>query len=173
MMLTVGSEGIYDWLVTDQQFDLLEVCPEVVLGQYVAITSIDSGALRLSDEELRAGWEAREKIAYSPKIEQASGLPSAGWDEWYIFGRPTDLGISHLAENIFEVPQQPGHISVFVNFRLALHLPEMKVLNDMFWQQIARVRPESYVADNDYLNFVTMNKTLFASVHDALKGVGS
>jgi hypothetical protein len=44
-MLTVGSQGLYEWLVTDQQFDPLKVCPEVVLGKYVAITSIDSGVL--------------------------------------------------------------------------------------------------------------------------------
>jgi hypothetical protein len=44
-MLNVGSRGDYEWLVTDQQFDLLQVCPEVVLGKHVAITSIDSGAL--------------------------------------------------------------------------------------------------------------------------------
>ncbi len=169
LMLTVGSEGTYYWLVTDQQFDLLEVCPEVVLGKYVAITSIDSGPLTPTDEELRAGWEAHEKIAYSPKIEHATDLPRSGWDEWYIFSTPTDLGISHLAENIFEVPQQQGHLSVFVNYCLALHQPEMKDLIDMFWRQIARVRPESYLADNDNLNFVTMNRSLFAKVRDAVK----
>lgn len=37
-MLTFGSEGAYEWLVTDQQFDLLQLCPEIVLGKYVAIT---------------------------------------------------------------------------------------------------------------------------------------
>jgi hypothetical protein len=41
-MLTVGSEGLYEWLVTDQQFDLLQISPEVVLGKYIAVTSIDS-----------------------------------------------------------------------------------------------------------------------------------
>jgi hypothetical protein len=35
------------------------------------------------------------------------------------------------------------------------------------------VRPESYVADNDYLSFVSMNKALFASVHDAVKALGT
>ncbi len=84
-MLTVGSEGLYEWLVTDQQFDLLQVCPEVVLEKYVAITSIDSGRLVPTDEETAAGWETRGTIAYSPKIQNIKGLPRDGWDEWYIW----------------------------------------------------------------------------------------
>src|SRR5579872_2503725 len=111
-MLTLGSQGVYEWLVTDEQFDLLELCPEIVLGKYVAVTSIDSGQLIPTDKETAAGWQSRAKIAYSPKIENAQDLPSEGWDEWYIFNTPTDLGISHLGENIFEVPQEQGHLSV-------------------------------------------------------------
>jgi hypothetical protein len=113
-MLTVGSEGFYEWLVSDQQFDLLQLCPEVVLG----------------------------------------------------------LGTSHLGENIFEVPQEQGHLSVLVNYGFALHPPERSNLATLFWPQIARIRPESYVADNDYLTFVSVNKNLFASVRDAVKALG-
>ncbi len=171
-MLTVGSEGLYQWLVADQQIDLLQVCPEVILEKYVAITSIDSGLLVPTEEETAAGWETREKIAYSPKIQNIKGLPRAGWDEWYIFDNPADLGTNHLAENVFEVPQEQGHVSVFVNYCFALHQPEIKDLTTLFWQQIARIRPESYLADNDYLNFVSRNKTLFASVRDAVTALG-
>jgi hypothetical protein len=42
-------------LVTDLQFDLLQLCPEVVLGKYIAITSFDSGPLAPTDEET-GGW---------------------------------------------------------------------------------------------------------------------
>jgi hypothetical protein len=172
-MLTVGSQGLYEWLVTDQQFDLLKVCPEVVLGKYVAITSIDSGVLVPTEEEMTAGWESRLKIAYSPKIQNVKGLPRAGWDEWYIFNTPTDLGTSHLAENIFEVPHDHGHVSVLVNYYFALDPPERsKDFATLFWAQLARIRPESYVADNDYLTFVSTNKTLFASVRDAVRALG-
>lgn len=123
-MLTVGSQGLYEWLVTDENFDLLQLCQEVVLGKYVAITSIDSGPLVPTDKQTAAGWQSRGKIAYSPKIQNAEELPRGGWDEWYVFDNPTDLGTSHLAENIFEVPQEKGHVSVFVNYGFALHLPE-------------------------------------------------
>ncbi len=172
-MFTVGSQGSYGWLVTDDNFDLLQLCPEIVLGKYVAVTSIDSGQLIPTDKETAAGWQSRAKIAYSPKIETAQDLPHGGWDEWYIFNSPTDLGTSHLAENIFEVPQEQGHVSVLVNYGFTLHPPERsKNLATLFWEQLARIRPESYVADNDYLTFVSMNKSLFASVRDAVKALG-
>jgi hypothetical protein len=168
-MLTVGVQGLYQWLVTDLQFDLLQLCPEVVLGKYVAITSFDSDTLVPNDEETAAGWKTRGNIAYSPKVQHIKGIPREGWDEWYIFENPTDLGTSHLKENVFEVPLSRGNVSVFVNYCFGLHQPEWKDIAALFWQQMALICPESYVADNDFLNFVSMNKTLFASVHDAVK----
>jgi hypothetical protein len=151
-MLTVGTQGPYEWLVTDEQFDLLQICPEVVLGKYVAITSIDSGPLVPSEKQTAAGWQSRGKIAYSPKVKNPQDLPRARWDEWYIFDNPTDLGASYIGENIFDVPQQRQHVAVFVNYNFALHRPEMKDLATLFWEQIAWIRPESFVADNeDYL----------------------
>jgi hypothetical protein len=172
-MVTVGSQGAYEWLVTDESFDLLELCPEIVLGKYVAVTSIDSGQLIPTDKETAAGWQSRAKIAYSPKIENAQDLTRNGWDEWYIFNTPIDLGTSHLAENIFEVPHEQGHLSVLVNYGFALHPPERAhSLADLFWPQMAWIRPESYVADNDYLTFVSMNKVVFTRVRDAVKALG-
>jgi hypothetical protein len=170
-MFTVGSQGSYQWLVTDENFDLLKLCPEIVLGKYVAVTSIDSGQLNPTDKEKAAGWQTRERIAYSPKIENAEEIPHEGWDEWYIFHTPADLGTSHLAENIFEVPQEQGHLSVLVNYGFALHPPERARLADLFWPQMARILPESYVADNDFLTFVTMNEALFARVRDVVKAL--
>ena len=170
-MLTVGSQGVYEWLVTDRQFDLLRTCPDVVLGRHVAITSFDSGPLALTDEEKAAGWESRSNIAYSPKIQNAASVPRSEYDEWYIFGCPVDLGTSHLEENMFEAPQEPGHVSVFVNYGFALHPPDRTSLAYLFWPQIERIRPESYVADNDYLTFVSANKALFVNVLDAVKAI--
>lgn len=168
-MLTVGSQGVYEWLVTDQQFDLLRICPAIVLGKYVAINSFDSSPLVLNDEEKAAGWQNRSNIAYSPIVQNVSSVPRAEYDEWYIFDAPADLGVSHLSENVFEVAQEQGHVSVFVNYGFALHPTERTGLADLFWPQMERIRPESYLADNDYLTFVTANKTLFVSLLHAVK----
>jgi hypothetical protein len=171
VMITIGSHGHYEWLVTDEDFDLLQLCPEVVLGKYVAVTSFDSGQFVPTEKEAAAGWRSSEKIAYSPKIEIAGELPRDGWDEWYIFKNPTYLGTSYLHENIFEVQQEPGRLLVFVNYNFAPHLSDMGDFPSMFWQQMERVSPESYLADNYFLSFVSMNKPLFASVHDAVKAL--
>jgi len=173
-MLGVGSQGLYQWLVTDKQFDLLQLCPEVVLGKYVAVTSIDSGALVPTQKEIVSGWRSQKKIAYSPRVEAVHDFPRAGWDEWYIFNDPTDLGESHLGGNIFELPQGRGHLSVFVNYGFAPHPPERSAgLAELFWQQMEWIQPESYVADNDYLTLVTSNNTLFTHVHESIKALGS
>ena len=126
------------------------------------------------EKEKAAGWQSRANVAYSPKINNGEDVPRDGWDEWYIFNTPTDLGNSHLAENIFEVPQEPGHLSVFVNYGFALHPPERAdlTLTRMFWAQMTRIQPESYVADNDDLTFVSANKTIFASVRDRVTALG-
>jgi hypothetical protein len=157
-MLTVGSQQSYEWLVTDQQFDLLRVCPDIVLGKYIAITSFDSGPLVLTDEEKAAGWKSQGNVAYSPEIRGPQSVPRDQYDEWYIFSSPIELGASRIGANIFEVPQEQGHVSVFVNYGFALHPPERAHLANLFWSQIARIHPEAYVADNDYLTFVSMKR---------------
>ena len=169
VVLKIGSQGVYEWLATDRALDLLVVCPDLVKGKYLAITSLDSGPLVPTEEEKEAGWEQRSNIAYSPKIQAVASVPRAEWDEWYIFDRPVDLGISHLGENIFEAPQTKGHVSVFVNYGFALYPADRAGLVDLFWPQLERIQPESYVADNDYLTFVSANEELFASILRAVR----
>lgn len=170
-MLETGTHGIYEWLVTDREFDLLQICPEVAIGKYVAITSLDSGPLVPTEKEIAAGWQSRGGIAYSPKIQTAQEVPRAGWDEWYIFEGPADLGTSHIGDNVFEVPHDERHVSVLVNYNFAFHLQDMEVFADIFWKQIAWIRPESYVGDNYFLNFVSKNKSLFVAVRDAVEAL--
>jgi hypothetical protein len=168
--LASGSHGAYKWLSSRHDLgDLLELCPDVVLGKYLAVTSIDSSYLSPSAEETSAGWENRRGVAYSPLIESVEKLPRAGWDEWYVFAQPVDLGVSRLKSNIFDPALKPGEVGVFVNYGFAFHPPERATsLDDPFWNQLDHIRPESYIADNDYLTFVTRDESLFAAVAKAL-----
>src|ERR1017187_2295846 len=78
--LATGSHGAYKWLTTRHELDdILRLCPAVVLGKYLAITSIDSGHLSPSTEEKLAGWESRLGIAYSPLVQSVETLPRDGW----------------------------------------------------------------------------------------------
>jgi hypothetical protein len=55
-----------------------------------------------------------------------------------------------------------------VNYCFALHRPEMKDLADLFWNQLDWIQPESYIADNDQLTFVSRDASLFAAVGETL-----
>lgn len=171
--LAVGSRNGYEWLVCRANAtDLLRLCPEVVLGRYVAVTSLDSGPVCLNDIDRAAGWEFAGGIAYSPKIQQVEMLPRDQFDEWYVFVQPANLGeAAPSPQNIFESEIEQGKVHRFVNFGgFALHAPEDADLARLFWQQLDWIHPESYMADGDYLNFVSANKQLFNAVRDAFTG---
>jgi hypothetical protein len=144
--VTAGSHGDYQWLVTEHKLDdLLRICPAVVLGKYVAVTSWDSGSLKLNDEEKSVGWESRKGIAYSVRIQSIEALPTrGGYDEWYLFGAPVDLGGLGRG-NVFEAPLSPGQVWAFVNYAdgFGLHNPSVHGLVDLFWRQLVGSFPSA------------------------------
>lgn len=166
-----GSRGEYLWLATNRH-DLATLvlhCPKAFLGKYVIVTSLDSGPLRLTEEQKTAGWRSQNEIAYSPQVQSPDELPYGGFDEWYVFDSPKQLGeVWH--GNVFDGHQTPQQISVFCNFGdFSPHDPELEALVSLFWRQIDQIRPQSYVADgNAFLTFVSRDKELFADVHQAL-----
>jgi hypothetical protein len=169
--LKSGSHDAYRWLTTTaHDFDsLLTLCPTAVIGKYLAVTAFDSGSLSLSDEEKASGWESRKGISYSPLIESVGTLPErGGFDEWYVFGAPVDLGEKGQG-NIFEAPLLSGQIEVFVNFAEGFDLYRPNDLAPLFWRQLKWIRPESYIADtHQTLTFVSANRNVFEAVRQAL-----
>ena len=59
-----------------------------------------------------------------------------------------------------------------MNYGFALHLSERNSLADLFWNQLDWLLPETYIADNDHLTFVTRDESLFAAVCEALSRAG-
>jgi hypothetical protein len=169
--LTVGSYGDYEWLATEHCLDdLLRLCPEIVLGKYISVTSIDSGRLFLTDEDIAAGWESRGGIGYSPKVSKVETLPREGWDEWYVFEEPTDLGqLEAQGSNVFEVALTKGEVYTFVNYNFGLHRADMETLTPYFWKQFNWIRPQTYIAESDsHLTIVSADKSIFAAARIAL-----
>jgi len=167
-----GTHGEYQWLTTgEHDLDtLLRACPQAFLGKWIAVTSLDSGPLVLNADEKSSGWKSRNGIAYSPEVwSPHESLPHGecgGFDEWYVFENPTDLG-AVVHGNVFEGSLAVGQVRVFVNFgTFGLHA--VNDLVERFWDQLPLIRPESYVADGDYLNFVSRNKDIFGMVCTAL-----
>ena len=169
--LETGSSGGYQWLVsTDRQFDVLEFCPDVVIGKYVAITSFDSGPLRLTEEQKSAGWASEGGIAYSPKIADVKAVPLRYFSELYVFSNPTNLGVlADPRKNIFDSDIQQRQVHAFVNYDFGFHDAEYADISRMFWQQLGWMKAESYLAENDYVILVTANSELFASVYKAVR----
>ncbi len=177
----IGAHGEYQWL-TMAECDisrLLRLCPGVVMDRYLAVTSIDGGALHLTDEEKRDGWRTAEaakvflglpsgerdehddwKVSCSPRVDSIHGLPNetheeccAGFDERYVFERPVPV----------------GEIETFVNWLgLRLYDPVWNWCADRFWEQMARLGPESYTADGTVFTFATRNAGMFRDVLSAL-----
>jgi hypothetical protein len=178
MTLHTGSQGHYHWLTSDidDLADLMRNCPETILGKYLAVTAIDSAPLEVTEEDKVAGWETRKNIAYSPRIKSVAELPHEnrhgrceGFDEWYVFDRPIDLG-QRFTGNIFEAGVEAGRVESFVNYYgFALHDATMQSITDLFWKQIEWMQPESYIADGGTcLTFVSCDQDLFSAVHKAL-----
>lgn len=145
-----GTHGSYQWLATSHH-DLdsfLRLCPHALDGKYVAITSIDSGPLALSEEQKRAGWRSRGDVAYSPQVSSASVIPHSGFDEWYVFNTPTEIGTVQRV-NVFEIPPSPEFIAVFVNFGDFAPHDAVEALTTLFWNQLDRLQPEAYIADGN------------------------
>ncbi|HTR36038.1 MAG TPA: hypothetical protein VMH80_09065 [Bryobacteraceae bacterium] len=180
--IKTGSHEPYLWLTSAEQYisTLVQLCPEVAIGRYLAVTSIDSGTPWLTDQQASAGWQRRSGLVYSPRLAttdelfyQRDGLDCPGYDEWYLFdnGAP-DLG-ERITENPFEEAHapRPGRLMVFVGYpAFVLHDPDEQTLANMFWRQLEWVRPESYVADGrDHLTFVSRNAALFDTVYERLK----
>ena len=170
--METGSRGSFFWLTATeyQLHDVITSCPEVVLSKYIAVTSFDSGSLVPNEDETVAGWQSRGGIAYSPKVESVDKLPHDVYDEWYVFNAPRDLG--HLYQgNIFETSMKAGQVAAFVNYGpgFSLKNSEAKDLTDLFWLQLERIRPQTFISDGDILNFVTCDKQIFAAVCAALR----
>ena len=183
-MAFTGSRGPYRWFVTlhDDLPTLIESCPLFLAGRYIGVTSQDSGPKFLTDEEKSLGWHSRNDIAYSPQItlSEDGNLKGVwvdqceGYDEWYVFESPHDLG-ALCNGNVFESDLQAGKIWTFVNYDdgFALHNPEMSDITSLFWKQLDWIQPESFIADcGSYMTFVSRNESIFVGACNALRGLG-
>ena len=175
MPLIVGCHGDYEWLVADCTLgDLLDNCPDLVLGKYLAITSFDSGPLHINDVRNPSGWESRLGVMYSPKISTIEGLPYDNcYDEWYVLDAPRTIGIREKScSNPFE-EHDPSVVFTPVNRHFSPKHEDQQVL-DLFWRQLDRIRPTSYIADcTAFVTLVTSDKQAFAKARMSLGDQGS
>ncbi len=176
-LLATGSHGEYKWLTTGHDLvEFLEICPEVVIGKYLAVTALDSGILRLNTDEIGEGWQSRAGIGYSPKVQSIKKLPHLNhpercreYHEWYVFESPAELG-SRSDEHPMIGMIQPEKVMVFVNFGPRLHDTYCADVVARFWEQFDLIRPHSYIADSaSCLIYVCRDPGLFSEVCEKLR----
>jgi len=169
-----GTYGNYRWIEWNAQFlyDLIAAFPEIVRGQYVVITSFDSGPFRPTEEEVRAGWRLLGDYAHSPKIDDdITTLPHDQYDEWYIFTQSTHLNTVEVFINyaVFSL-QDPGtayteHPSSMVHgIPVNDWIIARRKEQERFWTQLHAIAPETYLAEGDFLLLVTRNTSLYDRV---------
>lgn len=142
-----GKCGEYFWIEWREAFlgDLLTAFPELVINKYLVNTSFDSGALTLSDEEIKQGWIKDNELALSPLITNDSDIPNCQYEEWYVFSSPAT----------FE------EFEVFVNYYGFSLKDFLTDFQERFWKQIKLLSPETFLAEGEFLICVTKNESLF------------
>src|SRR5262249_21740534 len=131
------------------------------------------------DAEKKLGWYGRNEIAYSPqitlsedgKIQQLFEGVCAGYDEWYVFDAPRNLG-ALCKHDDFESDMPEREVWTFASYdnRFALHNPDCADLTNRFWKQLERIQPESFIADSDaLLTFVTRDEAAFDAACNFLR----
>jgi hypothetical protein len=162
-----GVQGDYRWLETSAHgiYDVLHVCPAVVANKNIVITSFDSG-LQPTDEERQRGWRVYGRSIHIPVGENVSAIPFEIFDEWYIFSSDAPERDYKVFVNFEWFTLGPAQ-AVYSRSGTALDLKRMQ---RWFWQEIERVRPESYLACGKRLKFLTREPAHFNQV---LRGLSS
>ncbi|MDQ2733283.1 MAG: hypothetical protein M3Y56_16660 [Armatimonadota bacterium] len=153
----IGPSGPYHWIESEagSLWDLLGTRSKIVEGKYVIVTAYDSGPFRISPDEIERGWRRHGEIAISPRVERADELEGDQFVEWYVFCNQPAFSDCTAFDNY-----EP-----FVNYSgFSLHDPVHSDLQAEFWSQLERRAAESYLADGDYLIWVTSDSELFEHV---------
>jgi hypothetical protein len=179
--LRTGTEGEYRWLIEldFDFFDLLESCPESVLGKCLVITSFDSGPYRLTQEEQKNGWEQYGDMALIPRVTNVRTLRYDQYDEWYLFQRYAVPRLTNVFVNdgIFELTPPDEYVEEGVAM-LGLNADRVGLRHrariiadrrDLFWEQLRRNEVESYVAQGSRFSFATRDLTLFEQVNQLVR----
>ena len=175
-----GVMGRYHWLTSSGHYlnHLVQLCPDVITGRFVAITSRGGRVPWLTEAQRVSGWKLESGIAYSGQIASAlvllhetHGTEESGFDEWYVFDRPPGKLGKVLAE--IASPIGDKQVTVFVNQPgFALHHAAGDLL-EQFRAQLDRLEPDLYVSDGqDCLTVACRHQDRFELIHQRLAAAG-
>jgi acetyl esterase/lipase len=170
-MIHTGEYGEYRWLVSGSQIWPLS---GLVLGSHrrlrLCITSFDSGPLRLADEEVAQGWTTQGDVAISPPVSEGLAVPHDQYDEWYLLDRPTiDTGDIEVFVNYggFTLVPPAETYQTFDPTGEKARLDWLAPIQERFWRQLDRLKPETFVAMGDNDIVVSRNHRFIQNVREA------
>ena len=146
--MTHGSHNTYFWFQTfDTNLNIdkfLREFKQHLENKYVCISAFDSGKIHISSEEKKLGWRNLDNVAISPAIKIDTAIPTAGFDEWYIFiKQPLTITLS----------------DIYVNYS-SFNLSDNSDMIKKFWQDIEFNQPIIYISEGDSLIIVTLDTKL-------------
>lgn len=155
-----GAQGQYQWLESPSHSlqDLLKVCPGLVIGRSLAITSFEERSLT---ERLEAcDGRLVGPVVQIPAVTDVSALPLSGMSEWYGFAGeiPAPKLTSFVRHAWFTLgPAAVARVQPENRWDLQRTVR-------LFWQELQRLQPESYVARGQRLILATRNQSHFTAI---------
>jgi hypothetical protein len=158
------QHGSFWWLQGKKYHmkDLLRAVPEIVVGQYVVITSLDGSPPFLEEYEKKAGWAVQDEIAYGPRVSRVNDIPEDDWGEWYVLREQRKLEkMEVFANRCGFTLEDPGKIlaelqSTWDSKAAMAQAEVLGSLQERFWEQLSRTGADSYLANGD--NFICVTK---------------
>ena len=175
--MELGEHDGYRWFEIVPETPGLErlagALPEIVVGKYVAITSFDSGPLRLSSEQLAKGWTSVADVAYSPQVQDPKDIPADQYDEWWIFDAPAKMESSRMFINNtgfrLSTPKDTVDDPTWDLAAQQHWAGVQRGWQDELWKLVRENEPTSYLASNGQLIFITRDTDLAARVEEWLR----
>ncbi len=170
-MIDTGKHGEYRWLVSGREVASL---PDLVCRfhrrLHLCITCFDSGPLRIMDEEVAQGWTTQGEVVISPPLADGMPIPHDQYDEWYLLGAPEfdKLEVEVFVNYGCFTLVTPG--DSYKTYDLTSEKSELDWLasvQERFWLQLDRLKPESYVAIGDNDIVVSRNHRFVEAVREA------
>jgi hypothetical protein len=122
------------------------------------------------EDELAQGWTTQGKVAISPLLIEGMSIPHDQYDEWYLLDTPK------FDKDDFEVFVNYGSFTlvapadvykIFDPTSERSGLDWLVPVQERFWFQLERLRPESYVAIGDNDVVVSRNHRFVENVREA------
>jgi hypothetical protein len=181
-MNTTGKFSRYMWIECSSGSSmsvLLEQYPDFITGKCLVISSFDSGPLRATSDELARGWKQAGDLVIVPYVSEVSELPYDQYDEWALFTSYVEPSITDTFVNsgLFQLRSPSSLVEeALAATPVGADLAGARYRSDLlaerqhlFWHQMLRTNPESWVGNGERFMFVTQNAEYFERVSNLMK----